>query len=98
MNTRYQCCPLCEKLAPFRWVGLTLKYFSCPECSDFAISVDAETMLRQHSSRRELLHALAKRPPDDHVLTVLVANARCSATGAIGYFERKSAYGSAPMP
>jgi hypothetical protein len=71
-NLPSQNCPLCGQKATFNFGNFDQnKYFTCPLCSDYIISIMAEEKLKSLSgSIREDLSKSAKDSLEGHVLMI----------------------------
>lgn len=65
-------CPLCGAAAEYCWVDArNRKYFKCPSCTYFQISIRAEELLSERFNERRDAYALqAPRAPVDHMLVI----------------------------
>jgi len=73
-ETTNQDCPLCSSPATYYLVDYDkCKYFSCPECGLFQISLRAENVLLQAPQQwRDGYAKKAQQAPDDHALVIRV--------------------------
>ena len=72
-ETHSQPCPLCQQEAKYRFVDAdNRKYFHCSSCSDFQISVRAETRLASAPDWQQNYADMAWRHPEGFTLTVLL--------------------------
>jgi len=76
-NEQIQPCPLCQNAARFVPVDHNNgKYFSCPHCTEFQISIGAETrVLNSIPQWRTQLSELAHHGNDEKILVVTLSPA-----------------------
>jgi len=67
-----QACPFCQTTAHFVFADhRNRKHFSCPHCTQFQISVGAETMVANSIPQwRAQLSELARRGDDEKILVI----------------------------
>ena len=90
MTTEPQICPLCGANAVFYLVDQgNRKYFSCPRCSKFQISLRAEVRLAQAPEQmRQSYAGKARLTPPDHLLVIIVPSPPVSAEIVGEYFPK----------
>jgi len=71
-----QSCPLCSSGAEYCHVDAdNRKYFNCPQCSYFQISLRAEQLLVEKSDDyRAILSKKSHQAPKGYLLTILMPN------------------------
>ena len=91
MKTEPQTCPLCGAAAEFYRVDHgNRKYFKCPRCSKFQISLRAEDRLAEAPEQwRESFAGKARLTPPDHLLVILVPSPPASEV-IVGEYLPKS--------
>jgi hypothetical protein len=72
-ETHIQQCPLCLGEAQYRFVDAdNRKYFRCPSCTEFQISVRAEERLASTPQWRSDYAEMSRKHPNGFTLTVLL--------------------------
>ena len=91
MKTEPQTCPLCGANAVFYLVDHgNRKYFNCPRCSKFQISLRAEDRLAEAPEQmRQNYAGEARLTPPDHLLVIVVPSPPVSAD-IVGEYLPKS--------
>ena len=91
MKTEPQTCPLCGANAVFYLVDHgNRKYFSCPRCTKFQISLRAEIRLAEAPEKmRQNYSGMARSTPTDHLLVIVVASPLVAAD-IVGEYLPKS--------
>jgi hypothetical protein len=87
MATDYeQACPLCDSPAEYGFVDHgKRKYFECPKCRFFQISIRAEKLLAErYVNRKSGYAALALQAPKDHLLVIRMPDHEARLKGGDG--------------
>ena len=91
MKTEHQTCPLCGANAVFYLVDHgNRKYFSCPECTKFQISLRAENRLTEAPEQtRQYYAGMARSTPPVHLLVIVMPSPPVTAN-IVGEYLPKS--------
>jgi hypothetical protein len=72
-DTHSQSCPLCQSVAQFQFVDANnRKHYRCPSCTEFQISVRAESRLASVPEWQRKYAGLARVHADGLTLTILL--------------------------